>query len=97
MQVNQVLPGESEKGFKLLKRIIKIFLMHFTNTVVAKQYYKNEENHIHHSLLVSHKRQSKDLFFMSKGLKLPEIILLLIDFLLPFPCLLRNAATSDEN
>lgn len=25
MQVNQVLPGESEKGFKLLKRIIKIF------------------------------------------------------------------------
>lgn len=37
MQVNQVLPGESEKGFKLLKRIIKSFLMHFTNTVVAKQ------------------------------------------------------------
>lgn len=37
MQVNQVLPGESEKGFKLLKRIIKIFSMHFTNTVVAKQ------------------------------------------------------------
>lgn len=39
MQVNQVLPGESEKGFKLLKRIIKIFffLMYFTNTVVAKQ------------------------------------------------------------
>jgi len=37
MQVNQVLPGESEKGFKLLKRIIKNFLMYFTNTVVAKQ------------------------------------------------------------
>lgn len=51
----------------------------------------------YHSLLVSHKRQSKDLFFMSEGLKLPEVMLLLIDFLLPYFCLLRTAATSDEN